>query len=161
MLHSLSSPQLFNYTDTETEISNYFYYFYSSHELIENAFSWDSRIYHRYIELLKTKHTQIFFNNSKNNLYRQTGREYTRFVTDVVAFLLNAKDVLNISFRDLLLQFTSKTNTVFYALIASIYFFVLTACTVFFALFIRNAKIKSDATKKAPISIIGGPIHHY
>lgn len=131
-------------------MSNYFYYFYSSHELIENAFSWDSRIYHRYIELLKRKHTSIFYANSKYNLYsRATGREYTRFVTDVVAFLLNAKDVLNGSYREVLLSFTLNCNTTFYALIASIYFIVLLACTLFFALFIRNARIKSDASGSA------------
>lgn len=143
------SPQLFNYTDPDTELSNFYYYFYSSHELIENAFSWDSRIYHRYIELLQTKHTAIFYANSKNNLYRQTGRQYTRFVTDVVAFLLSAKSVLNGSYREVLLSFTLHCNTTFYALIASIYFVVLVGCIVCFTLFIRNARIKSDASGKS------------
>lgn len=148
-------PQLFSYTDTEAEISNYFYYFYSSHELIENAFSWDVRIHHRYVELLKSKHSQIFYSNSRFNLYRQTGREYTRFVTDVVAFLLNAKDVLNMSFREVLQQFSLKSNTTFYLLIATIYFTVLIACMVFFVLFVRNAKIKSEQPMmKRPVSMI-------
>lgn len=142
-------------------MSNYFYYFYSSHELIENAFSWDSRIYHRYIELLKTKHNEFFYSNTKINLYRQTGREYTRFVTEVVAFLLNAKNVLNVGFNDVLLQFTSKSNTIFYAVIASIYLIVLMLCTVFFVLFIRNARFKSDHMKpKQPIhTVSSGQLH--
>lgn len=126
-------------------MANYFYYFYSSHQLIESAFAWDSRIYHRYIELLKTSNNEDLFSSSKLNLYRQSGREYTRFVTVMVTYLLNAKDVLNMSFLEILYQFAQSNNSIrFSVLIASIYLLVLICCTIFFVLFIRKAKIKQE-----------------
>nr|XP_046917701.1 uncharacterized protein LOC124498042 [Dermatophagoides farinae] len=140
-------PQLLNRSDAETEVANYFYYFYSSHELIENAFAWDSRIYHRYMELIRSKQyrsLQSSITNQSN--YRLSGREYTRFVTDVVAYLLRAKDVLNVGLKEILIEITDRNTTQFYAIISCIYLFVLILCSTFFILFIRNAKIKDEST---------------
>ena len=137
-------PQLLNRTDAETEVANYFYYFYSSHELIENAFAWDSRIYHHYMELLRSKQYRSLQSISNQN-YRLNGREYTRFVTDVVAYLLRAKDVLNVGIKEILINITDHNSTQFYAIISCIYLFVLILCSTFFILFIRNAKIKDES----------------
>lgn len=137
-------PQLLNRTDAETEVANYFYYFYSSHELIENAFAWDSRIYHHYMELLRSKQYRSLQSISNQN-YRLNGREYTRFVTDVVAYLLRAKDVLNVGIKEILIDITDHNSTQFYAIISCIYLFVLILCSTFFILFIRNAKIKDES----------------
>ncbi|KAH9412526.1 hypothetical protein DERP_006488 [Dermatophagoides pteronyssinus] len=116
----------------------------SSHELIENAFAWDSRIYHHYMELLRSKQYRSLQSISNQN-YRLNGREYTRFVTDVVAYLLRAKDVLNVGIKEILINITDHNSTQFYAIISCIYLFVLILCSTFFILFIRNAKIKDES----------------
>ncbi|OTF72573.1 hypothetical protein BLA29_005402 [Euroglyphus maynei] len=138
-------PQLLNRTDAETEVANYFYYFYSSHELIENSFAWDSRIYHHYMELLRSSKQYHSLQSISNENYRLNGREYTRFVTDVVAYLLRAKDVLNVGLKEILIDITDHNSTQFYAIISCIYLFVLILCSTFFILFIRNAKIKDES----------------
>lgn len=142
-------------------MSYYFYNLYSSHELIESAFSWDARIYHRYNELLKSEHDEFFNSNIRTNLYQQTGREYTRFVTNVVAFLLNAKNILNVEFNEILLQFSTKSNLLFYATITFVYLLVLASCTIFFVMLIRNARFKSEAFNKQQPTIAIVSNQHY
>ncbi|UXI18660.1 LIM and SH3 domain protein F42H10.3 [Sarcoptes scabiei] len=141
-----TAPQLLNISnDIETEVSNYFYYFYTSHELIENAFTMDSRIYRRYKEFVQTKHIRIMQDNLNVNQYRLTGREYTEFVSDVEAYLLGAKEILNAALREILNDtIGSKNPTMFYAIISGIYFLVLLLCITFFVLLIRNARIKDN-----------------
>lgn len=94
------------------------------------------------MELLRNKQNRIL--QTSSNVNSLTGREYTRFVTDVVAYLLRAKDILNVGLKEILLEISSKNPTIFYATISCIYLVVLIMCSTFFVLFIRNAKIKHE-----------------
>lgn len=76
-------------------LNEYNYYFYSSYDLIVNAFRCTSLHREAFYLMLHNKTNEVYNFDSRLSSYNQNGRKYTKLVTEVVAYLLNMKDVFN------------------------------------------------------------------
>lgn len=76
-------------------LNEYNYYFYSSYDLIVNAFRCTSLHREAFYLMLHNKTNEVYNFDARLSTNNQNGRKYTKFVTEVVAYLLNMKDVFN------------------------------------------------------------------